>query len=158
MVLPGGSNNYDILGGCPGSQIILCFWGHFSKWIFAEGRSTRSLWCLETNPRTHLEAQGSFGDEGIFQECRKSWKSTSSMPCKTKSHQSSRESVCMVHAMPLDTHRPPKYQPELSKKQFLWKKRFSSFLALGHKIDTAISTSEKLGGHSGWPWCNKCKN
>ena len=22
------------------------FWGHFPKWIFAEGRSTRSPWCL----------------------------------------------------------------------------------------------------------------
>ena len=22
-------------------------WGHFPKWIFDEGRSTRSLWCLE---------------------------------------------------------------------------------------------------------------
>ena len=26
-------------------KIFVC--GHFSKWIFAEGRSTRSLWCLE---------------------------------------------------------------------------------------------------------------
>ena len=24
-------------------------------------------------PRTHLEVQGSFGDEGTFQECQKSW-------------------------------------------------------------------------------------
>ena len=36
-----------ILGGSPGSRKICCFWGHFSKWIFAEGRSTRSLWCPE---------------------------------------------------------------------------------------------------------------
>ncbi len=53
----------------PGKYFVL---GSFPKWIFAEGRSTRSLWCLETNPRTHLEAQGSFGDEGTFQECQKS--------------------------------------------------------------------------------------
>ena len=26
---------------------FLCFGGHFSKWIFAEGRPTRSPWCLE---------------------------------------------------------------------------------------------------------------
>ena len=29
----------------PVARII--FGGHFPKWIFAEGRSTRSLWCLE---------------------------------------------------------------------------------------------------------------
>ena len=49
-----------------------CGGGHFSKWIFAEGRSTRSPWCLEKKTRTHLEVQGSFGDEGTFQECQKS--------------------------------------------------------------------------------------
>jgi len=32
--------------GFPVSREIL-FWGRFSKWIFAEGRSTRSPWCLE---------------------------------------------------------------------------------------------------------------
>ena len=31
------------------------------------------------------------------------------MPCKTKPRQSSRESPRMVHAMPLDTPRPPKF-------------------------------------------------
>ena len=30
------------------SRKIFVFGGHFSKWTFAEGRSTRSLWCLET--------------------------------------------------------------------------------------------------------------
>ena len=36
-----------ILGGFPVSQKMFLFWGRFPKWIFAEGRSTRSLWCLE---------------------------------------------------------------------------------------------------------------
>ena len=34
-----------ILRGCPGSRIF--FGGSLKKWIFAEGRSTRSLLCLE---------------------------------------------------------------------------------------------------------------
>ena len=38
------------------------------------------------------------------------------MSCKTKPRQSSRESLRMVHAIPPDTPRPPKYQPEFSKK------------------------------------------
>ena len=60
-----------ICGGFPVFRKIFVG-GHLSKWIFAEGRSTRSPWCLEKNPRTHLEAQGSFGDEGTFQECQTS--------------------------------------------------------------------------------------
>ncbi len=36
-----------IVKGFPVTRNIFCFWGHFPKWIFAEGRSTRSPWCLE---------------------------------------------------------------------------------------------------------------
>ena len=36
-----------IVGGFSGSRQICFVGGHFSKWIFAEGRSTRSLWCPE---------------------------------------------------------------------------------------------------------------
>ena len=53
------SKNND-LGRFPSfPEHILC-WGHFSKLIFAEGRSTRSLWCLEKiqgpiwRPKDHL--------------------------------------------------------------------------------------------------------
>ena len=35
------------------------------------------------------------------------------MPCKTKSCQSSTERLRMVRALPLDTPRPPQFQPEL---------------------------------------------
>ena len=76
-------------------------------------------------PRTNLEV---FGDEVSFQYFQKTWKSISPMPCKTKSRQSSRESVCMVHAMPLDTPRPPKYHLKLSENGFCEKLDFSIFL------------------------------
>ena len=52
-----------ILGGCPISQKIF-FLASFSKWIFAEGRSTRSLWCSQTiqgpirRPKDHLVVKG----------------------------------------------------------------------------------------------------
>ena len=36
-----------IWGGFLVPPKILFFDGHFSKWIFAEGRPSRSLWCLE---------------------------------------------------------------------------------------------------------------
>ena len=36
-----------IFKGFPVSREIFVFGGHFPKWIFVEGRSTRSPWCLE---------------------------------------------------------------------------------------------------------------
>ena len=39
-------NKYDFGRLSRFPENIVC-WGHFPKWIFAEGRSTRSLWCLE---------------------------------------------------------------------------------------------------------------
>ena len=47
--------------------------GHFPKWFFAEGRFNQKPLVFRKDPRTHLEVQGSFGDEGTFQECQKSW-------------------------------------------------------------------------------------
>ena len=73
--------------------------------------------------RTNLKV---FGDEVSFQYFPKTWKSTSPMPCKTKPCQSSRESLRMVHAMPPDTPRRPKYHLK-AKNRFLWKSWFSSF-------------------------------
>ena len=52
------------------------------------------------------------------------------MPCKTKPCQSSRESHRMVRAMPLDTPKPPKYNVNLRKKQFLWKAQYCSCSAV----------------------------
>ena len=69
-------------------------------------------------------------DEVSFQYFQKTWTSTSLMPCKTKPCQSSRGSHCMVHAMPPDTPRPPKYNLELSKNKFLWKTWFPSVSAV----------------------------
>ena len=60
----------------------------------------------------------------IFQFTIKCWKVDFLMPCKTKSCQSSREKLSMLRALPPDTPRPPQFQPELPKKQFLWKTRF----------------------------------
>ena len=48
-------------------------------------------------PKTNLEV---FGEEGRFQFFKKTCKSISPMPCKTKPCQSSRESPRMVHATP----------------------------------------------------------
>ena len=52
------------MGGCPGFREIIFFGGHFPKWIFGEGRSTRSLWCPEKiqgsiwRPKDHLVMKG----------------------------------------------------------------------------------------------------
>ena len=69
-----------------------------------------------------------------FQITVKCWKVNFLMPCKTKSCQSSTEFLRMLRALPPDTPRPPQFQPELWKNQFLWKTRFSRFTnkSLGH--------------------------
>ena len=54
----------------------------------------------------------------------KCWKVDFSMPCKTKSREKLLRCLRMVRALPLDTPRPPQFQPELPKKQFLWKTLF----------------------------------
>ena len=54
----------------------------------------------------------------------KCWKVDFLTPCKTKSCQSSTEYLRMVRALPPDTPRPPQFQTELWKNQFLWKTRF----------------------------------
>ena len=52
------------------------------------------------------------------------------MPCKTKSRQTSRESVRTVHAMPPDTPRPPIFNYFFLKKSiFQFSGSFSGFLA-----------------------------
>ena len=48
--------------GFPVSRKIF-LWGHFSKWIFAEGSFNQKPLAFRENPRTHLEVQGPFGDE-----------------------------------------------------------------------------------------------
>jgi len=63
-----------------------------------------------------------------FQFTVKCWKMDFLVPCKTKSCQSSTEYLRMVRAVTLDTPRPPQFQPELLKNQFLWKTRFSLFV------------------------------
>ena len=56
-----------------------------------------------------------------FQFTVKCWKVDFLMSSKTNSCQSSREKLRMLP----DTPRPPQFQLELPKKQFLWKTRFS---------------------------------
>ena len=48
-----------------GQNIVLG--GHFLKWIFAEGSFNQKPLAFRENPRTHLEVQGPFDDEGTFQ-------------------------------------------------------------------------------------------
>ena len=62
-----------------------------------------------------------------FEFTVKCWKVDFLMSSKTKSCQSSTECLRMLRALPRDTPRPPQFQPELPKKQFLWKTRFSQF-------------------------------
>ena len=52
----------------------------------------------------------------------KCWKVDFSMPCKTKLRDILLRCLRTVRAVTLDTSRPPQFQPELCKKQFLWKK------------------------------------
>ena len=53
-----------VFEGLSVSQNILLGKNPFSKWILAEGRSTRSLWCLEKiqgpicRPKDHLVVRG----------------------------------------------------------------------------------------------------
>ena len=47
--------------------------GSFSKMYFRQRPFNQKPLVFRKNPRTHLEVQGSFGDEGTFQECQKSW-------------------------------------------------------------------------------------
>ena len=49
------------------------FGGSFSKMYFRQRPFNQKPLVFRKNPRTHLEVQGSFGDEGTFQECQKSW-------------------------------------------------------------------------------------
>ena len=48
-------------------------WGTFFKMDFRRRPFNQKPLVFRKNPRTHLEVQGSFGDEGTFQECQKSW-------------------------------------------------------------------------------------
>ena len=49
--------------GFPVSRIFL---GQFTKLIFAEGSFNQKPLVFRENPRTHLEVQGPFGDEGTY--------------------------------------------------------------------------------------------
>ena len=49
------------------------FWGSFSKMNFRRRPFNQKPLVFRKNPKTHLEVQGSFGDEGTFQECQNSW-------------------------------------------------------------------------------------
>jgi len=48
-------------------------WGSFFKMDFRRRQFNHKSLVFRKNPRTHLEVQGQFGDEGTFQECQKSW-------------------------------------------------------------------------------------
>ena len=86
---------------------------------------------LQKNPRTNLEARGP-----IWRYLVMKWVSNISKKHEnrlTRCHvrpnpgQSSRESHRMVHAMPPDTPRPPKFHLKYGKNMFLWKSRFLNF-------------------------------
>ncbi len=47
--------------------------GSFFKMDFRRRPFNQNSLVFRKSPRTHLEVQGSFGDEGTFQDCQKSW-------------------------------------------------------------------------------------
>ena len=49
------------------------FVGVISKMNFRRRPFNQKPLVFRKNPKTHLDVQGSFGDEGTFQECHKSW-------------------------------------------------------------------------------------
>ena len=76
------------------------------------------------------------------------------MPCKTKSRQSSKESVRTVHAIPPDTPRPPTFNLKLSKNGFCEKvdfQLFCSFWSFLNLIGPHGNPWEPMGTH-GFPW------
>ena len=115
---------YVLLGSLFGKSIYL-IGPEMVPWLLKKSEDQSG------DPRTILQV---FGDEVSFQYFHKTWKSTSPMSCKTKPCQSSMEILRMVHPLPPDTPRPPKYQPELWKKQFLWNSRFSIFWQFLHLV------------------------
>ena len=70
-----GSHFINKLGFYEVSQFPETFFclGSFSKMEFRRRPFNQKSLVFRKNPRTHLEVQGSFGDEGTFQECQKSW-------------------------------------------------------------------------------------
>ena len=66
-------SNSDDLGRLSRFPENILFWGSFFKMDFRRRPFNQKPLVFRKNPRTHLEVQGSFGDEGTFQECQKSW-------------------------------------------------------------------------------------
>jgi len=61
-----------ILGGFPVSWKYFVLGGAFFKMGFHRMPFHQKPLGFRKNPRTHLDVQGSFGDEGTFQECEQS--------------------------------------------------------------------------------------
>ena len=59
-------------GKFPSFPEHILFWGSFFKMDFRQRPFNQKPLVFTKNPRTHLEVQGSFGDERTFQECQKS--------------------------------------------------------------------------------------
>ena len=63
-----------MLSSRPGDFFVFCLGGVISKMDFRRRPfNQKPLVFRKTKPMTHLEVQGSFGDEGTFQECQKTW-------------------------------------------------------------------------------------
>ena len=65
------STNYDY-GRFSSFPQHISFCGSFFKIDIHRRPFNQKPLVFRKNPRTHLEVQGSFGDEGTFQECQKS--------------------------------------------------------------------------------------
>ena len=84
-------------------------WGSFFKMDFRRRTFNQKPLAFRKNPRTHLEVQGSFGDEGTFQECQKD--STIRWDRKLETRGLFRRRICfrsfLSHQNPLSRHMVP---------------------------------------------------
>ena len=61
---------FQEIWGLPSFPEIMCLLGSFFKMDFRRRPFNQKPLVFTKNPRTHLEVQGSFGDEGTFQESK----------------------------------------------------------------------------------------
>ena len=144
-----------ILGGCPGSR-NKTKWGHFSKRIFAEGRSTRSLWCLEKiqgpiwRSKDHLVMKGLSKNvkNHDFKETHYSVRQKIGDPGSTSTQ----------NMFPLHSVTPKRPESPYGAKYFVLQKNMFfvfSFLALYKKL---LISGERRGSKQpleAWFMCNK---
>ena len=109
-------------------ELFFC-WTIVSKIMLVRYRGINNKGVLE-RPWTKWKVLRAISTTLKCQFTVKCWKVDFLTTCKTKSCQSSTECLRMVRALLPDTPRPPQFQPELWKKQLLWKTWFFSFFQI----------------------------